>query len=138
MDRDPILSPSGRFRIDFCSRELGNTLWVETPTLVDTKVGDKLIDFKDQHWSLDIAQWKSDSVVMLELRKFPGNHEPNSLFVTVDCMAGTAAVGDSPPVALAVMERALDRALTWIYAKPAPSPAPHPVITFLKKWLPGE
>jgi hypothetical protein len=115
---DGSSSPSGRYKITFDSREVFNTCWVETPTLVDTRTGETLLAFKDTHWSADRIQWKSDSVVVLELRKYPGNHVPNSVYATVDCSAGSGAVGSRAPRAIAMLERDLEAALTWQFAKP--------------------
>jgi hypothetical protein len=69
------------------------SLWIETPEVVDTSTGGKLVEFKNPHWSLESASWQTDSVVSLKLRKYPGDHLPVYFDASVDCekQCGTAA-----------------------------------------------
>src|SRR6185436_1450296 len=56
-------SPSGRFEITIAAWEARMSLWIETPTLSDRLTGQELLSFNDPHWSLDSAEWQSDSTV---------------------------------------------------------------------------
>ena len=96
------------------------SLWVETPTVSDKVTGEVLLAFENTNWSLDAADWVSDSVVQLWLRKYPGAHTPPGVMVTLDCGARTAQVGEMT-VPLQDVERTLDRTLAWPQA-PAPKP----------------
>jgi len=115
-----VPSPSGRFEVRVSPWEARMSLWVETPTVVDTATGRELLAFADVRWSLDEAEWVSDSVVELWLRKYPGSHRPPGVMVTVDCDGETAQIGEAT-VPFREVERTLDQALTW----PQP-PAPEP------------
>ena len=106
-------SPTGRYAIAIAPWEVRMSLWIEVPTLTDTETGEVLVSFRDPHWSLDSAMWRSDSVVVLELRKYPGNHTPVQVRATVDCAARTAAVESQPVESLKKLETALDAALVW-------------------------
>jgi hypothetical protein len=57
-----------------------------------------LLTFESELWSLDHSDWQSESVVKLRLRKFPGNHEPAQVGVSVDCRHGTAQLDSGLPV----------------------------------------
>lgn len=128
-------SPSGRYKITFDEREVFNTCWVQVPTLVDTRTGETLLSFKDRFWSADEVEWRSDSVVVMELRKYPGNHLPSSLKMSVDCSAGSGTVEDRPPRAIAVLEQDLEAALTWQFAKPDSDSGPRTPLERLHKYL---
>jgi hypothetical protein len=106
-------SPSGRFVISITAWEVRMSLWIETPTLSDRSSGQQLMAFKDSHWSLNSAEWLSESVVILKLRKHPGNHIPPEVVTTIDCIAGTAEVEGKKVDSLAQVERFLDEALVW-------------------------
>jgi hypothetical protein len=54
----------------------------------------------------------SDSVLELELRKYPGSHIPAMVAVTLDCVARTARVGGSV-LPMRQAEAALEAMLTW-------------------------
>ena len=114
-------SPTGRFVIGISAWEARMSLWIETPTLSERLTGKQLLAFKDPNWSLDSADWLNDSTVVLKLRKYPGNHVPTGLIATVDCLAGTAVIGETRVDSLECLEDRLDKALTWRndYAPPA-------------------
>jgi len=84
------------------------SLWVETPTLVDTQTGRTLIGFKNTNWSLDDAAWLSEEVVKMTLRKYPGDHEPPQFEAIVDCEKETATIG-TVASGLAGLEAALEK-----------------------------
>jgi hypothetical protein len=106
-------SPSGRFEITISAWEARMSLWIEVPTIHDRVAGKELLTFEDPHWSLDSTEWRSDSVVALTMRKYPGNHRPVDIVATVDCLGATADIGGTT-VPLEQLERSLDSALTWI------------------------
>lgn len=106
------------------------SLWVETPTVVDTATGEALLAFADPHWSLDEADWVSEHVVHLWLRKYPGSHTPTGVLVTLDCVARTAQVDESV-VPLRDVEATLDRALMW--PQPPPPEAPPRLVDRIKR-----
>jgi hypothetical protein len=80
-------SPTGRYLITLSAWEARMSLWIETPLLSDQSSGEQLLGFRDSHWSLDSAEWSSDSVVELKMRKYPGNHVPAQLDLKIDCGA---------------------------------------------------
>jgi len=120
-----MLSPTGRYEVTFYDREVFNTHWVQTPTIVDRQSGDTLFTFKDTHWSVDERCWLDDHVASFHLRKYPGNHEPGELVVAFDCASRTASFG-AQACAFDELEPRLDAALTWIYEKPRPAEPPRP------------
>jgi hypothetical protein len=77
-----MLSPTGRYEVN---RDVFNTHWLQTPTIVDRESGDALFGFRDTHWSVDERNWSGDSTVCFHLRKYPGNHDPGELVVAFDC-----------------------------------------------------
>lgn len=113
------MSRSGRFQIDLDEREVFNTCWVGTPTIIDRADCGVVFSFADSHWSADAAAWDGDRVT-LTVRKYPGNHTPGDLRATVDCVARTGAVGDAPQAPLVELEAALEAALTWHWARDLP------------------
>jgi hypothetical protein len=106
-------SPSGRFAIAIAAWEVRMSLWIEVPTLSDRSSGEQLLVFKDPHWSLNSAEWLNDAVVVLKLRKYPGNHVPQEVTATIDCLARTAEVNGTPVDSLALLEDRLDATLVW-------------------------
>ncbi|HUQ10122.1 MAG TPA: hypothetical protein VM146_07375 [Steroidobacteraceae bacterium] len=118
-----MLSPTGRFEVTFYDREVFNTHWVQTPTLVDKQTGEPLFAFKDTHWSVDERSWLDDAKVRFHLRKYPGNHDPGEIMVTLDCATRMASF-NGVVCGFDELEQRLDAALTWIYARPeTPEPA---------------
>ena len=110
-----VESPTGRFQISVSMREVFNSHWVESPTLLEKSTGTMLLTFGDRNWSLDEARWLDDSTVALTLRKYPGNHTPADVVVTVDCAGRSAKIGETELKARNEVEPALERALTWRY-----------------------
>jgi hypothetical protein len=111
-------SPSGRFLITISAWEARMSLWIETPMLSDRTSGEHLLVFKDSNWSLNSAEWLSESVVVLKLRKYPGSHNPAEVAATIDCSARTAEIDGKRVSTLALVERCLDEALAWRKATP--------------------
>lgn len=116
-------SPSGRYEISRYSHEAFNTCWVDTPTVTDKQTGETVLTFTDTMWSVDEARWQSDSVVIFEMRKYPGNHEPGGLIVTLDCDARQARIGGNEAIPFQNLEVRMESSLKWVYAE-APQPRP--------------
>ena len=116
-----LLSPTGRYEVTFYDREVFNTHWVQTPTLVDRQSGETLFGFTDTRWSVDEREWLDDSVVRFHLRKYPGNHQPGEIIVTLDCAARAATFGGQA-CAFGHLEQRLEAALGWIHAQPPTAP----------------
>lgn len=128
-------SPSGRYEISRYSHEVFNTCWVETPTITDKHAGETLLTFANTHWSLDDAHWQGDAVVVGEMRKYPGNHEPRGLLITFDCDARQARIGDGAAIPFQSLEASMDASLQWFLAK---SEEPRPgLLRRLQKFLRG-
>lgn len=119
--RAPCLSPDGRFEVTFFDREVFNTHWVQTPTLVDRQTGETLLTF-DTRWTVDELEWTGASLISCRMRKYPGNHRPVELAVTIDAAARTASMGELN-CPFSELERRMDAALEWIHDKePASAP----------------
>jgi hypothetical protein len=106
-------SPTGRFEVRVSVWEARNSLWVESPEIFDLTESKPQLRFGSELWSLDDSEWKSNSVVRLVLRKFPGNHAPVQLEVLADLQSQTASVQSSPPVPLEHLEHAMEHQLVW-------------------------
>lgn len=130
-----MISPGGRYEVTFYEHEAFNTHWVQTPTVVDRQSGETLLAFGDTRWSVDEREWLGDSVARFHMRKYPGNHDPGELVLTLDCAARTAALGTAR-VPFAELEQRMDAALTWIYGKPE-RPRPMSLLGRLQKLLRG-
>lgn len=130
-----MLSPTGRFEVTFYEHEAFNTHWVQTPTIVDRQTGETLLAFADTRWSVDERGWLDESVVSFHMRKYPGNHEPGELAVTLDCAARSARF-DAVSCAFADLEQRMEAALTWIYAQPEARQPPG-LLRRLQKFLRG-
>jgi hypothetical protein len=134
--RTQSVSPSKTFEISVSMREIFNSHWLEVPTIVDRSDGSTVWTVADDHWSLDRATWEGD-VVTMTLRKYPGNHRPADLEATVDCVAHTARLGETP-VPLAALEPALDAALAWQFAEPSRPAQRNDLLSRLQRFLRGE
>ena len=117
----PRLSPDGKFRITIETYEAFNSHWVLLPTIEEVATAEVLLKL-DRKWSMDDSKWTGDAVVELTLRKYPGNHSPVDLIVTIDCAARTARIASGGLLPLDALEANLDAALTWIHAKATPPP----------------
>lgn len=104
-------APGGGYAVQAEPRELGNTLWVYTPEIIDRHAGTTLFSFVDKFWSLDRAIWRDASVVHLMLRKFPGRHVPATVEVLVDCARRRATIGSAFPCDLDQLEQQLEAVL---------------------------
>jgi len=128
-------SPSGRFHIALSEREVFNTCWVCSPTLSDRETGAALFQFNDDNWSLDQARWLDDARVSMTVRKYPGNHRPANLTVTIDCVRFTAQIDGEPDGSLGLLESKLEASLHWIYATPPPAVADQSLLGRLRHFF---
>ena len=104
-------SPGGRYIVGVRSFEARAFQWVDTPEIVDTVAGVTLLDLADCYWHLDSAHWRSESVVVLQLRHFPLPHD-FSCTVVVDCQRMTASLDGAEPLALGQLDDILGKAYT--------------------------
>src|SRR5688500_11642150 len=58
-------SPDGRYRLVVTSWEARNSLWVDTPQVVEATTGEPLLRFSSDKWSVDANRWESASVLEL-------------------------------------------------------------------------
>ncbi len=105
-------SPLGKYVFHIVEWEARNSLWIESFTLVEAATGAPVVHLEDENWSVDSAEWLGEWAVRMLLRKYPGNHTPAQVEVTVDCQARTAVQG-GVRVPLAQLEQTLNRALSW-------------------------
>ena len=103
-------SPSGRYKVFVDPWEARNSLWVYSPLIIDAETQDVILKLDDRNWSMDSAEWESDTTVRLGLRRFPGDCSPLGVSVKVDCVSGCAMIGDAR-FPLNEIDQALDR--TW-------------------------
>jgi hypothetical protein len=108
-----IASPTGRFEVRVSPWEARMSLWIETPAIFDKASGECLFSFEDSNWSLNSANWLSEAVVELRLRKYPGGHTPPEITLTIDCVAKIAQTEQERGLVRRNVEPALNRALTW-------------------------
>jgi hypothetical protein len=106
-------SPDGRFQVRVETWEARNSLWVESPSIYNTRTEEVLLQLQSEMWSLDKAEWKTGEVVELTLRKYPGNHTPIQLEAAVDCENQTAQIQSLPAVPLKELEQLLESQLKW-------------------------
>ena len=106
-------SPSGRYVFQIVAWEARMSLWIESFTLVEAATRAPVMLLQDDNWSVDSAEWLGDSVVKMRLRKYPGNHTPSQVEVSVDCEGRTAEVQGGVRMPLAQLEHTLDRTLSW-------------------------
>lgn len=107
---ETILAPGGRFAVRVSAWEARNSQWVYVPSLIEAGTGAIVFAFADRRWSMDQATWRSETVVHLVLRKFPGDHRPAALEVVVDCADRTAVLGSGGTCAVGEVEEALEGA----------------------------
>jgi hypothetical protein len=102
-------SPSGAYQFLIVAHEMRMSLWIEWPTLVNANSGQILLRFSDSLWSLDVAEWLSDSLVRMTLRHYPGKHVPPQFEVVADCVSLTATIQGGAEIPFAEVESALAR-----------------------------
>ncbi|WP_213816114.1 hypothetical protein [Glaciihabitans sp. dw_435] len=106
-------SPGGTYVLETMAYEARSSAWVFQPHVLVAASRETVFAFGSGMWSADSAQWVDDSNLRLEVRKFPGGHQPSSLQIVIDCAAGSASTPATPHVALRQLEAALDKELTW-------------------------
>lgn len=105
-----IVAPGGTYAVKIVAWEARNTQWVYIPSLIETRTGTVIFAFNDICWSMDQVNWRSESVVHLALRKFPGDHRPATLALVVDCARQTAVIGAGTECGLTEIEQTLEAA----------------------------
>ncbi len=103
------VSPTGRWEVRTHAWEVRMSHWIDTPHVYDRQASRVVYAPEDTTWSLDHAQWVSDSVVQLHLRQYPGGPGMQAI-VRIDCAAGTAHC-NGRDMALAALDDALARAV---------------------------
>lgn len=104
-------SPSGRFKVFADPWEPRMSLWVYPPEIIDAETQDRILKFADPNWSLEFAEWESESIVRLLLSKYPGDRLPRGIPVQIDCALRCAVIGDSR-FQLCEIEAVLESALS--------------------------
>jgi hypothetical protein len=107
------ISPTGRFEVRVRVWEARNSLWVESPEVFDLIENKSVLRFCSDLWSLEESGWKSDSVALLVLRKFPGNHTPVHLELLADFQNQTVFVQSSQTVPFNDLEQTMEHQLVW-------------------------
>lgn len=100
-------SPSGRYEVRSSPWEARMSHWIHPPCLFDRQASDVVYAVEDTSWSVDRATWEADSVVRLELRKYPGGEGMDAV-VTIDCAARTASIGGCD-IPLEALDSALEK-----------------------------
>lgn len=104
-------SPNQCFDLKARVWEARNSLWVYSPVLWNVQRDAALFVFRDQFWSVDTDHWVSDTRVCLSLRKYPGNHRPESLRVEIDCVSLQATILPTTNTTLTELEAVLEHML---------------------------
>jgi hypothetical protein len=108
------MSPEKNFEVRTEVWEARNSLWVYSPSVWDVKLDHCIFSFRDENWSADTSVWEDEATVRLCLRKFPGNHRPDSLKVELDCLALKAKmISPAKNLSFEDLESALDKALKF-------------------------
>jgi len=108
------VSPEKNFEVRTEVWEARNSLWVYSPSIWDVKRDHCIFSFRDESWSADTSVWEDERTVRLCLRKFPGNHRPDSLRVEIDCLALKAKmISPAKDLSFEDLESALDKALKF-------------------------
>ncbi len=110
-DDQKFPSPTGSYFFFISPWEARMSHWIESPELLDSISGTPILRFQDPNWSLDHAEWLSESIVKLQLRKYPGDHTPSSFAVTIDCEKQTTQVQDPTAIPLEKVEAPWKRSI---------------------------
>lgn len=102
-------SPTGRYVFRVYPWEVRMSLWIDTPELFDLSTQQPLFRLTDARWTLDTAEWESDFVVTITLRKYPGDHFPPAFVARINCEKQAASVDGATNTDLAHLERTLER-----------------------------
>ncbi len=102
-------SPTGQYQVRTFPWEPRMSLWVEPPELMDARSGESLLKLADACWSLEGAEWRSESVVALRLRKYPDEEGRGEVRLVVDCKARVVEIGTGALVPMSDVEHAIER-----------------------------
>jgi hypothetical protein len=92
--RTVSLSPDRCWQLEVDEWEARASCWVATPRVIDARNGATCLKFSDPNWSLEASLWTDGPKLQLQLRRFPGNHRPDSLDVEFDPNTRQTRVGD--------------------------------------------
>ncbi|HDS1743714.1 hypothetical protein [Pseudomonas sp. BG2dil] len=104
-------SADDHYRVMVRPWEAGNTHWVYSPRILDTRQGTCLLSFQDACWSADASTWHSGSTVELALRKYPGHRARDGIRVVIDCTHRCALLEGGGEIELAYLEAVLQARL---------------------------
>jgi hypothetical protein len=113
MNISNLISPTGSYDIQIDSWEACHSRWVQTPEIVDLYLQDTILKFHDPSWSMNTAEWIDHMAVQVTLRKYPGNHIPAELTITIECKNRLAILPNGQKIPLIALEDQLDLLLQW-------------------------
>ncbi|MDB6154341.1 MAG: hypothetical protein JWL90_2794 [Chthoniobacteraceae bacterium] len=105
-------SPNGKYLFHIYPWEARMSLWIESPELIEVGVAAPLLRFRDSNWSLDRAVWLNESVVTMQVRRYPGDHTPSQFEFGIDAEKRLAAIGSAQAVPLSDLESMLETLYT--------------------------
>jgi len=104
-------SADDRYRIMVRPWEAGNTHWVYSPRIIDTRQGTCLLRFEDARWSTELSTWRTASTVELLLSKYPGGQPCPQVKVIIDCAKRCARLDEGGEMELTELENVIDARL---------------------------
>jgi len=104
-------SADDHYRIMIRPWEAGNTHWVYSPRIIDTRQGTCLLRFEDARWSTDLSTWRTASTVELLLSKYPGGQPCPQVKVIIDCAKRCARLDEGGEMELTELENVIDARL---------------------------
>ncbi|MDB6174379.1 MAG: hypothetical protein JWL59_3690 [Chthoniobacteraceae bacterium] len=84
------------------------SLWIESPELIEVGMAAPLFRFRDSNWSLDEAKWLTESVVVMQVRRYPGDHTPSQFEFRIDAEKRLATIGSAQALPLSDLESMLE------------------------------
>lgn len=82
-----------------------------SPTILDKQTGKALLKLHDSAWSAERSSWVGDAEIVMELRRYPGDHPHPCVAVRLDCLREVGWVDDGDGVPLNQVEREASQAL---------------------------
>ncbi|CAN5628572.1 hypothetical protein BH09BAC4_BH09BAC4_23380 [soil metagenome] len=67
-----VFSPDGRYKVSFRSYEMRMSHSIDQPYLIQVSDNICLFDLKETVWSASAVRWLAGSIVVFDLRKYPG------------------------------------------------------------------
>ncbi|BCM91476.1 hypothetical protein IAD21_03349 [Abditibacteriota bacterium] len=100
-------SPTGKYLFQISPWEARMSLWIESPALLKADTNQTIFTFKNSNWSLDSADWLDTERVKMSLRRYPGDHNPSSFEVELNCLTFQATI-DGQTFDFAALEKHLE------------------------------